>query len=248
MPAVGVHLGRLDRGRPMYRSSEPQVCCLFQLWQVNYSTPWPAVAAPSRRETNIQSAVSVLTDLVFALLPIPILWTVQLNWRVKSIVAGILSLGILYALSPGPRPVKIPLSSFLTTYSATIAAIIKISFLSNYGKHGDFLFDSSDLTIWYATSFPPETALADMDSPTIATIIANGHVSTGPRSKSVRPWWLPAVHASSHSSAPSRAARRPTARGPARAMFATTKPAARTIRATVRATWRCTAASRPRTR
>ncbi|KAK3319502.1 integral membrane protein [Cercophora scortea] len=74
------------------------------------------------------SSVSVLTDVVFALLPLPMLWKVQLNWRVKTALAGILSLGIF----------------------ATVAAIVKITFLSNYGKHGDFLFDSSDLTIWFA--------------------------------------------------------------------------------------------------
>ncbi|KAF5618743.1 integral membrane protein family [Fusarium sp. NRRL 52700] len=72
--------------------------------------------------------VSVLTDLLFALLPILILWNVRLNWKVKTAVAGILSLGILI--------------------SATAAAIVKITYISNYGKHGDFLFDSSDLTIW----------------------------------------------------------------------------------------------------
>ncbi|KAM0285284.1 hypothetical protein ACHAQH_001473 [Verticillium albo-atrum] len=54
------------------------------------------------------------------------LWRVQLNWKVKAAVAGILSLGIF----------------------ATAAAIVKITFLSEYGKYGDFLFDSSDLTIW----------------------------------------------------------------------------------------------------
>ncbi|KAL3425733.1 integral membrane family protein [Phlyctema vagabunda] len=72
------------------------------------------------------SSVSVLTDLIFALLPIPMLWNVQLNWKVKSAVAGILSLGIF----------------------ATAAAFVKIFYLTSYGKHGDFLFDSSDLTIW----------------------------------------------------------------------------------------------------
>jgi rhodopsin domain-containing protein len=39
--------------------------------------------------------VSALTDLLFALLPIPMLWKVQLNWKVKTAVAGVLSLGIL---------------------------------------------------------------------------------------------------------------------------------------------------------
>lgn len=72
------------------------------------------------------SSVAVLTDLTFALLPIPMLWRVQLNWKVKVAIAGVLSLGVF----------------------ASVAAIIKITYLSNYGKYGDFLYDSSDLTIW----------------------------------------------------------------------------------------------------
>jgi len=39
--------------------------------------------------------VSVLTDLLFALLPIPLLWRVQMNTRTKAVVTAILSLGIL---------------------------------------------------------------------------------------------------------------------------------------------------------
>jgi hypothetical protein len=78
------------------------------------------------------SSVAVLTDVVFALLPIPILWNVQMNWRVKSAVAGILSLGVF----------------------AAVSAIVKITFLGNYGKHGDFLWDSADITIWYVIQIP----------------------------------------------------------------------------------------------
>ncbi len=74
------------------------------------------------------SSVAILTDVVFALLPVPILWNVQMNWRVKSAVAAILSLGIF----------------------AAVAAIVKVTFLGAYGQHGDFLWDSADITIWYA--------------------------------------------------------------------------------------------------
>ncbi|PQE28222.1 hypothetical protein CJF30_00010920 [Rutstroemia sp. NJR-2017a BBW] len=76
--------------------------------------------------TNSPLGVSVLTDLIFALLPVPMIWGVQLKWRVKIGVYCILSLGIF----------------------ATAAAFVKISFLATYGQHGDFLYDSSDLTIW----------------------------------------------------------------------------------------------------
>lgn len=78
------------------------------------------------------SSVAVLTDVLFALLPVPILWNVQMNWRVKSAVAAILSLGVF----------------------AAVAAIVKITFLGAYGQHGDFLWDSADLTIWYAPDAP----------------------------------------------------------------------------------------------
>ncbi|KAG6362935.1 hypothetical protein INS49_008030 [Diaporthe citri] len=72
------------------------------------------------------SSVSLLTDLVFALLPVPILWSVQLNWKVKIAVSAVLALGIF----------------------ASAAAVVKMMFLSSYGSHGDFLWDSTDITIW----------------------------------------------------------------------------------------------------
>ncbi|KAK4141769.1 uncharacterized protein C8A04DRAFT_38813 [Dichotomopilus funicola] len=72
------------------------------------------------------SSVAVLTDVLFALLPIPILWNVQMNWKVKAAVATILSVGIF----------------------AAVAAIVKITYLGAYGQHGDFLWDSADITIW----------------------------------------------------------------------------------------------------
>lgn len=32
--------------------------------------------------------------------------------------------------------------------SAAVCAVVKMLYLSSYGKHGDFLFDSSEITIW----------------------------------------------------------------------------------------------------
>ncbi|KAK8108920.1 hypothetical protein PG984_014721 [Apiospora sp. TS-2023a] len=76
--------------------------------------------------TYFNSILSASTDLIFALLPIPMLINVQLNWKAKSAIIGILSLGVF----------------------ATAAAIAKMAYLSNYGKYGDLLFDSADITIW----------------------------------------------------------------------------------------------------
>jgi len=63
------------------------------------------------------SSVAALTDIIFALLPVPLLWKVQMNWKVKSAVTATLSLGIF----------------------AAVSAIVKITFLGAYGQHGDFL-------------------------------------------------------------------------------------------------------------
>ena len=99
------------------------------------------------------------TDLLFALLPIPMLWNVQLNKKTKAAIAGILSLGILY-VSNSIFLIIVPAFCRLLSnleYSATVAAIVKITFLSNYGKHGDFLFDSVDITIWCVSLFSDKT-------------------------------------------------------------------------------------------
>jgi hypothetical protein len=42
------------------------------------------------------AAVSIATDWIFATLPIFLLWNVQLDWRVKGSVVGMLGLGVLY--------------------------------------------------------------------------------------------------------------------------------------------------------
>lgn len=47
-----------------------------------------------------RSAFGVLTDLVLALMPIPMLYKLQVNWKVKVALCCILSLGLLYGNSP----------------------------------------------------------------------------------------------------------------------------------------------------
>ena len=42
------------------------------------------------------SVMTILTDWLYALLPIPMIWSVQMNVQTKVTVAFILSLGILY--------------------------------------------------------------------------------------------------------------------------------------------------------
>ncbi|KLU91328.1 hypothetical protein MAPG_09849 [Magnaporthiopsis poae ATCC 64411] len=75
----------------------------------------------------INSSLTVVSDFALAVLPIPMLWNVQMNWRVKLSIISILSLG------------------FFTVG----AAIKKTVALTNWGKRGDFMWDTADITIWY---------------------------------------------------------------------------------------------------
>ncbi|PYH30830.1 integral membrane family protein [Aspergillus neoniger CBS 115656] len=74
----------------------------------------------------INTALNILTDLIFAILPAIMLRHLQVNRRVKASLVCILGLGIF----------------------ACAAAIVKLSVLPNYGRTGDLLWDYSTLTIW----------------------------------------------------------------------------------------------------
>lgn len=63
---------------------------------------WYTTMDGSCRDRSIQTSlsyavavVSILSDWIFAILPIFLLWNVQLDWRVKCSVIGMLGLGIL---------------------------------------------------------------------------------------------------------------------------------------------------------
>ncbi|KAF2691728.1 hypothetical protein K458DRAFT_286821 [Lentithecium fluviatile CBS 122367] len=88
-------------------------------------TCWTATTLKALGYTNV--SLNILTDVLFAIvIPIPMLWHVQMNRRQKSSVIGILALGIF----------------------ATAAALVKVGYLPNYGKTGDWLWDSRNITIW----------------------------------------------------------------------------------------------------
>jgi len=72
-------------------------------------------------------AVSIFTDLAFALfIPVPMLWNLNVNRRTRLSLVGALGLGTF----------------------ACAASFVKIPSLVNYGKAGDWLWDSRDISIW----------------------------------------------------------------------------------------------------
>ncbi|POR30971.1 Uncharacterized protein TPAR_08825 [Tolypocladium paradoxum] len=130
------------------------------------STPGGHCIPPAnlRFAAFFNSSLSVLTDVIFSLLPIPMIWGVQLSWRLKAAIAALLSLGLF----------------------AAAASIIRITYIKDYGKHGDFLFDSSNLTIWTTVEICVAIVAGSMPSlkPIVVAVISGlsiGRASTRKR-------------------------------------------------------------------
>ncbi|KAF2192261.1 hypothetical protein K469DRAFT_553143 [Zopfia rhizophila CBS 207.26] len=88
-------------------------------------TCWGATTLKALGYTN--AALNITTDLLFAIIiPIPMILGIQMNRRTKGSIIGILGLGIF----------------------ATAAALVKVGYLTEYGKTGDWLWDSRNITIW----------------------------------------------------------------------------------------------------
>ncbi|KAI3401680.1 hypothetical protein diail_9344 [Diaporthe ilicicola] len=72
------------------------------------------------------SVIGAVTDLVFAALPVAMLWDVQLNKRTKFVVALLLGMGAV----------------------AGVALLVRIPFVKRLAISPDFLFETVDVAIW----------------------------------------------------------------------------------------------------
>ncbi|OQE38696.1 hypothetical protein PENCOP_c008G05453 [Penicillium coprophilum] len=73
----------------------------------------------------VYSITATLCDLTLGLLPIALVWNLQMNLRTKSALAGILGMGCI----------------------ASAAVIVRIPFLHDY-KDRDFLYATANISIW----------------------------------------------------------------------------------------------------
>ncbi|KAI9163138.1 integral membrane [Paramyrothecium foliicola] len=98
------------------------------LWRPSVpSVCWPQHVLQSLSYTS--STLNILTDLLFAVfIPAPMLWGLNVNFRTRLTLMAILGLGVF----------------------ACSAAFVKLGYIVNYGKMGDFLWDSRNITIWTA--------------------------------------------------------------------------------------------------
>ncbi|KAK2597211.1 hypothetical protein N8I77_013072 [Diaporthe amygdali] len=96
------------------------------LW--DYSTKatcWGPSTLMALSYTNF--SLNIITDLVFAVfIPVPMLWNINVNRRTRISLFGVLGLGCF----------------------ACACAIIRFTYVSTYGKLGDWLWDSQYLSTW----------------------------------------------------------------------------------------------------
>jgi len=87
----------------------------------------------TENSSNIYAAINIATDFFFAVLPIPVIWGLNVNTRTKLTLIFILGLGFLSVthLSQSLNPI-------LTIHSACAAAIVKEVLLSTFFTTPDF--------------------------------------------------------------------------------------------------------------
>ncbi|ORX92058.1 hypothetical protein BCR34DRAFT_435372, partial [Clohesyomyces aquaticus] len=72
------------------------------------------------------SAASILTDWTCAILPVFILWDVQLRWRVKASVAILLAMGVV----------------------ASTATLVRLKYIPSYAASSDYLYGLGPVALW----------------------------------------------------------------------------------------------------
>ncbi|OJD30262.1 fad binding domain-containing protein [Diplodia corticola] len=86
-------------------------------------------AANSLSTSYIISAITIVTDWSCALMPVFIVWDVQMHWKVKVSVCLVLGLGVL----------------------SSVATLVRLKAIPAYGNRDDFLYGMADIVVWSET-------------------------------------------------------------------------------------------------
>ena len=138
------------------------------------ATCWEPTTIRALSYTN--AALGIATDLLFAIvIPLPMLWRLHVNTRTRVTLMCILGLGIF----------------------ACIAAAVKVAYTSNYGKKGDFLWDSRNITIWFATELNIAITAASLPclKPLFKTVLGSTYARGTGGSSNAQHRWRKSWHA-----------------------------------------------------
>lgn len=91
------------------------------------------------------SAISCAGDWILGIIPIFIVWNLQMNVRTKVSVACILAVGAMY---DPPSESSEPSINANETFSASSATIIRMPYIRGMSNIGDFLWATTDVAIW----------------------------------------------------------------------------------------------------
>lgn len=90
-------------------------------------------------------ATNIATDFFFAILPIPLLWHIQMNKRTKIALMAVLGLGILLVELPSTRFSE-ESQLISTSFSACVCAIVRTVEVLTYPENDDFLCEEKIIT------------------------------------------------------------------------------------------------------
>ncbi|KAJ4331391.1 hypothetical protein N0V95_009891 [Ascochyta clinopodiicola] len=111
------------------------------------------------------AVVSILSDWIFAILPVFLLWNVQLDWRVKCSVIGMLGLGVF----------------------ASIAPIVRLKFLVGMNDQSRFLQHLGSILAWASAEMNVGMLVANLPAcrPLLERMIVRFSSWTGSASRSL---------------------------------------------------------------
>lgn len=137
--------------------------------QKNWFTSMDGACQPRSIQTALSflvAAVSISTDWIFAVLPIFLLWNVQIDKRVKLSVVGLLSLGIF----------------------ASIAPLIRLNFLLGMNDPTKFLQNLGPILAWASAEMNVGMLIANLPAcrPLLEKALARFTSLTGSRSRTGR--------------------------------------------------------------
>ncbi|OHE91883.1 integral membrane family protein [Colletotrichum orchidophilum] len=117
--------------------------------QWDYAIPNSKCVSPDAVVTAAYSisAMTILSDWLYALLPIPMIWSVKMTKQAKATVIVILGLGIF----------------------ASIATLIRLKFLADLSDLSDILFTGTDAMVW--TLVEPGVAIVASSLVTIRPLL-----------------------------------------------------------------------------
>jgi hypothetical protein len=120
------------------------------------------------------SVMTIATDWLYALLPVPMIWNVQMTLQQKITVILILSLGVLYVLSSSAcscqfTSFQYELPSNFIYRSASIATIIRLKYIVDLTDISDVLFTGTTAMIW--TIIEPAVAITAASLVTIRPLL-----------------------------------------------------------------------------